>query len=1259
MGEIVWTQPQQAAIETTGLSLLVSAGAGSGKTTVLAERCARLLADERAGCGVERILVVTFTDAAASTMRAKIADTLRGKGREGGGGAWVRRQLAMIDAAPISTLHAFCKRLVDRHFALARIDPRAPVLDATEAELLRRESAMTVFEQWVQREDRIGERWLSFLDAYGPEENRVIDQARSLGQFLTSLVDPARWIADVRRRFATDRDGLHPFWRDAWCTALAGELQSQIAAVSRYVDRLATSPPARASADALRGYLDALQSWRRSLGDEPTDAQLDAVCREGIGAYEFPAAPRKGTRDYNGLSDAGRAGFDRAAKLVRDTKDHLYRDRLMAAFGRYSVAEHAEGIARTAPAVRAFLSFAGAVRRQYRRAKRESGVLDFADLERYALRILSDESNGVAARLRDRYEYVLVDEYQDTNPVQSRILELVSREGEPRRAANLFAVGDVKQSIYRFRLAQPRLFVDRRHGFLQEARKGPSEQRGRCIALPDNFRSHPRLIDGMNLIFARLFTADFGGVDYDEAERLRGGRAEADFSEGPNTPPQPVELHVLDDPRRFDAPDEDDGDSGDEEGGAEGWLRAEREAYVVAERIAELRRDNYAYRDIVVLMRAMQGRAGNFVRTLSRLGVPVFAETAGGFFEALEVRDVLSLLAVLDNQRQDIPLAAVLRSPLFGDPLNDSTLTLLCARAGGARGQTAFHEAVRRYAREGPDAALRERVAAIFATLDHWRAVVRRSPLADALWRILDESGYLAYVQGLRDGRQRRENLHRLHRLARQFGAFRRQGLHRFLRFIDELRSAELEFEPGAAVSCAEDAVRIMTIHRSKGQEFPAVIVVEMGKRFNLADGSGAILLNRDLGLGLEAVDVEKGMTYSTLPHRLAARDIRAASLAEELRILYVALTRAQRCAVMVGSRALSALASWRETFACHEGPLPLAARQSAMSPLDWVGQAISCDGSGAVRFDEPDAERFDAGPVRVHTYGQEAMRAWRLEPPMRTTSTRRLLAASQAVAPAKLDESSTAADEWRQRPVVRAVARRLTTPYAAKCLARIPAVAAASAHRRATADDESQEEPAPFAFLAPSAGLRQFRPPGFAASGDELDPRLRGTWTHEFLQHVDLAQRCDLANLLEQMRVLIGDGIIGQDAAEAIDLESVAWFFDTDTGRDARRHRQGCLREWPFVMGVAPSRLGYDSGGERDEIVLVRGIVDLAIDDGSGWRIVDYKTDDVSGAALDERAEYYRRQLEIYGDAVARGRGGRVSGRRLVFLGARKVISQ
>ena len=1245
MADLQPTPAQDSAIRSTQRSILVSAGAGSGKTAVLAERCAHLVADATPPCPVDSLLVVTFTEAATAEMRRRIEAVLRERQIRAPSSRWLQEQIALLDTASIHTIHGFCRSVLTRYFAQADLDPQTPVLDAQDAQLLRRETAHAVIDRLADVDGPAGEAFRDLLACYaGPHEQRLLEAALGVHAFLTSIADPQEWLQATLDRFELTEGRPAPFWIEALAKRLQDELRDQSLMLAEFLSPIECEsyPFTVDFAMCIGDYREHIERWRWKLGQRPTSDDLESVCAE-ISEYQFCKFPRRSQKTDASVSPA----FERCKLHAETARNELFTGRLKKIYGPFRTAAARDGILKTHTHLQVFVKLIQAIAKDYEAAKRDQGVVDFSDLERLCLKLLRDDANGVARRLRDKYRVVLVDEFQDVNPVQEEILRLVSRENDPEREANLFAVGDVKQSIYRFRLAEPALFIQRQRSFPRIS-DAPSDARGVTVDLRENFRSRPGVIDAINRVFERIMSADLGGIEYDEHARLVATKP-AD----PNQTP-PFELHLLAPPPRSDA-------GSDQGAGAQGadpdatdalnWEQVEREAHLIADRIQALIAEGRRYGEIIILLRSLQARAGLFIRTLVRGGVPVFAESAGGIFESLEVMDILALLHLLDNARQDIPLAALLRSPLMGAPLSDDDMAEIRIASRRIDRHMPYHQAARWYAKEGPRDDLRSRLHALFVRLSDWRQRIRRRPLADVLWEIYDETGYLAYVSGTREGPQRRANLLRLHEYARQFGSFTRQGLYRFLRFVEALRDADQDLDPGSVSASSQDVVRLMSIHKSKGLEFPIVILAELGKRFNLADAQGGILYDRNLGLALDAVDLQKRIRYPTLPHQLVRQAILKESRSEELRVLYVALTRAQGRLILVGTGDIDRFHDAHTRYAHHVGPLPLLERQTALSFQDWVIDAIACQEEPVVTIDSPPqpSTRFS-----ITTYSLEQMKSWVMDKPEPAEGRATLERFT------RLEPIAAASPSAEAAAILNAVTRRLITPYPAAVLSEIPSVVAASVLKRrwdASIDPEEPLASATHVFDGVSnAHFPHFPPPVFLRPSDAADPTQVGTWTHEFLQHIDLTLPCTTASLNTQRSAAVATGRFTSDVAKHIDIDALAWFFQSDLAkRLCSAHR--VLREWPFVLGVEPARINPAAASlaTPQDVVLVRGMIDCLFEAGGGWEIIDYKTDAIAETAA--RVEEYRGQLAIYASAVEATWVKPPTREWLVFLHPRQIV--
>jgi ATP-dependent helicase/nuclease subunit A len=635
------------------------------------------------------------------------------------------------------------------------------------------------------------------------------------------------------------------------------------------------------------------------------------------------------------------------------------------------------------------------------------------------------------------------------------------------------------------------------------------------------------------------------------------------------------------------------------------------------------------YRDIVILLRSMRYHADEYADVLRQRGIPVFNAGGGGYFDAMEVRDMLSLLRLLDNQQQDIPMAAVLRSPLSGLPRAEDAL----ARIRLAFVQEPFHRAVVRYAGERQD-ELAAKLRDFLHELDEWRQLVRQRPVADLIWTIYERTGYLAFCNGLENGQQRCANLLHLYERARQFGTFSRQGLYRFIRFLESLRE-ETDAAQAPQISEAENVVRIMSIHKSKGLEFPVVIVPEMGKRINFQGCSGNIVADRRGYLGLCAVDEKKRIRYPSLASMLVSERLRRQTIAEELRVLYVAMTRAKEHLILVGTCGGNASEKWGRAWDLHAGPLPPNTILSARTMLDWLGPvaaALSGDGGRTIQvYDHPGEEigqwMAEMGEKREKT--EAAGKLVNLEP--------------LEVEPA---ENAAAAR----------VIERLAWAYPHGAFSLLQASAAVTevAKEKGGAHglqaSRATQTPAVDMALAEPRCLRE---------EVQVSPAERGTAVHLFMEHLDFGGACDEVDLAGQRDRLVARKIMSAAQAEAVreEMGTVRWFLETDLGRLVRRQAAVLRRELALNYALPAERLIEAASGEAMDQVMVRGRIDLLAPDGEQLVLVDYKTDRVFGGALAERSEFYRPQMRMYREAMERITGRGVSGAYLVFLCAREIV--
>jgi ATP-dependent helicase/nuclease subunit A len=1199
-----WTPEQQRAIDTVGHSLLVSAAAGSGKTAVLTERCAYLVCDAPEPCNVDELLVVTFTEAAATEMRTRVRTALTARAGRDNADERVAHQLASVERATIGTLHAFCGRLLRQNFHAAGFDPDFAILDGDAAALLKRETVRNLVAARFAGQPPRG--FTGLLDGhFNGDDGAMGGEVLSIYETISALPAPQAWLADARQRLgeAAQAPALRA---SAFGRAFIGDLATELDALRA---RIAGAIEAMARLGEFPGYVNALREaaaiadhWRDTLELHG----IDALAEEAN--FQPSKLPSVASTVPNKAL---------AKETVDDVRKEMKEGPLRSAL-RFTESQWRDGMAATLAPTMELLALVDDFTDAYAAAKSRLRSLDFSDLERRAMALLCEAGDparpsAFARACHRRYRYVLVDEYQDINELQEAILRLVSRECFGAASGNLFCVGDVKQSIYRFRAAEPDLFLRRYDRFKHDAGSG-----GEVIDLNANFRSRAPLLQAVNAIFERLMTRDAAGIDYADGHRLQPGATfppEGDFTGAP------IELHLL--PANPQADDGEPADTADME-------RAEREAVFIAGRIRSLmgedgstrarvvdgeRTRDIRYGDIAILLRTRKFKVAQYADILRKRGIPVLAEGGSGFFSATETLDVLSLLRLLDNLQQDLPLAAVLRSPLANLP--DAEDSLARVRLAYPVDMVSFHAAVQRYAVEHDD-DLAAHLRHVLQQLNAWRELAQRRPLAEVLATIYESSGYLAFVCGLDDGQQRKANLLELHRRAGQFGQLGSAGggLSRFLAFMEEL-SDELDAGQASVAGAAKDAVRIVTVHKSKGLEFPVVFVADLGKAFNLSDARGSILYDKDEGLGLQVVDESKLVRYPSLATTVIRPRLTKKMLAEELRVLYVALTRAKEHLILVGTPKDKQYERWQSRWAGHAGPLPTDEVLAARTALAWlVPIAVATGGAvmAVVAHTGQDVSVEQAKPddawMRVAPYA--ALRP--LDP-----------------APAIDNETSD-------------VIARLSFAYPHAPYTVAPAVesvtARAHGHLTATAVEEQ-----PAAITLPH--------PRFTIETGEPGAADVGTATHLVLENLNFA--ADAPPVAAQVQSLMDRKLMSPQLARCVDVGSIEWVLAGELGTLLRDPEAALHRELPIYFADGAIGPEQPSADPRDR-VMVRGRVDLFVRHAGGDTIVDYKTDRVTGPKLAERVDAYRLQMNAYADAIAR-----VAGQRpavwLVFLSQRTII--
>ncbi|MBP3966194.1 helicase-exonuclease AddAB subunit AddA [Paenibacillus lignilyticus] len=961
-----WTDDQWRAIVTGGSNILVAAAAGSGKTAVLVERIIRKIS---ADTDVDRLLVATFTKAAAAEMKERIRIALEKELDRNPSSDHLRRQLALMGRASITTLHSFCLDVIRRYYSLIGLDPGFRIANETEAELLRIDVLDALFEErYGEPESEEGQAFLQLVDKFGGErgDEPLYALVMKLYHFSQSHPWPKVWLEETANAFQVQ--GADELSQTEWVTSLTDavslSLQGAVSLLEQ-AEALTYQPGGPdAYGETFREDLMLVRSLLQRVETQPWTLWHEGFNTAGFGKLKS----QRGDACDKALQEQAKDLRDRAKTIIADLTDELFTR---------TPEEFAAELAEMAPLMKTLASLADQFGSRFEEAKLEKGLIDFGDMEHYCLRILRDADStatslvpsAAALEYQQQFQEILLDEYQDTNMVQEAIVSLISRSGR----GNRFMVGDVKQSIYRFRLAEPGLFLRKykRYQMAGEVDAAASEivpdeqgsgEFGVRIDLARNFRSRQEVVDGVNNVFRAIMREKAAEMDYDARAELVCGAAYPSSSEGGPAERYAVELAVLDRGKGESAEhatetqeETDSEGEGSAAETAEDLQTVQLEARYIASQIVRLkgmgtdaanaqpfevydgkkgRKRPLAWRDIVILLRADKQWAPVIIEELQQHGIPAYAELSSGYFEATEVETMLSLLRVIDNPYQDIPLAGTLRSPLVG--LTGEELALIRIAAG----RVSYFEAVRHAADDSniPEDTQRK-LQNFLATLEVWRGEARQGSLADLLWRIYRETGYYDLAGGMTGGLQRQANLRALHDRARQYEATTLRGLFRFLRFIDRMRESGGDLGTARALGEQEDVVRIMSIHKSKGLEFPVVFAAGLGKQFNKRDLSSPFLMHKQLGFGPRYVDTELRVSYPTLPQLAIKQRLAMETLAEEMRILYVALTRPKEKMFLVGTVADAAkqLQRW-ESALDADGGLADFRIAGASRFLDWLG---------------------------------------------------------------------------------------------------------------------------------------------------------------------------------------------------------------------------------------------------------------------------------------------------------------------------------
>jgi ATP-dependent helicase/nuclease subunit A len=1200
---MAWTKEQKEAINSRGQTLLLSAAAGSGKTAVLVERIVRRLLDKRDPLDITELLVVTFTKAAASEMRERVAAALT-QALDEHNDPVVERQLALLPSAHISTLHSFCQTVIRRYFYTIDIDPNFSVAGEEELNLLRNNVMEEVFLSYYENENKAVLLY-PLADMFGNDrgDDTLMHVVEQVYDYSRSLPWPSDWLEHAVQDYDIPCDASIDDMR--WCRPIMYHIQAVLQEQLLIYEEMLHDI----------GNLPAFQSIRGQLEQERDMIQRAETCRywqEMASAVNGISFER--LKSLRGLSEEDKKRWelckDRRAEVKKQIKEEL-----QASYFSITAEDWLQGMRTMYPVIKGLAALTVDFSKAYRLAKKEKGWIDFSDLEHFCLQILLSVQSrpgypvrsAVAEELRHTFREVLIDEYQDTNGVQELITKLVSCDD------NRFMVGDIKQSIYRFRLADPTLFLHKYNTFSRET--GAVR---RCIDLSKNFRSAPNILAAVNEVFSRAMTEDAVGMGYGEHEKLYAARSVIDDRRWIGGP---VEIHLLDtasQERIIDTLDEDEEIEAAKAGDAD-LTAFGQECLLVVNRLQELkasdkfvsRKDGtmepLSWRHIVILMRSMAGKADVMLKALQAAGIPSYAEQNGGYFAAVEVQTMLALLQCIDNPEQDLAMAAVLRSPIVG--MNEASLARL-----RLSGSDTLWQNLTTYIEQVSDEAERNALQNFREHMEEWRTFSRRSGVANLLQRLYTDTAYFQYIGGMTGGISRQANLQALYDRARQYEEAGYRGLFRYLKLIDKMRDDKLDLAPAKVLGEGEDVVRVMSIHKSKGLEFPVVIIADMGKNFNRQDMQSPILFHNIQGIGLKQYDPEWRMFYPTFIWNGIRTQLDWEGKAEEQRILYVAMTRARDKLILTGHSS-SIMGKWQRwvsdinpsrAVSYLDWVMPILAMRKECAPLEYAMQ----DGKDEVcksgvwqlflHHQVPCFEKIKNNDVDLrlqllhqnkltHTMVPEWMKSqlsWQYEYPLAVQT------------PAKFSVSEIKRRMYTGQQVIHLEGDELAVTQ--------------------------------MAAIAPIDDVFAQLPHWLSEEDAVITGTQRGTVLHKVMQYVTVSPEITTASLHEALADWESKGIFTNEEVRLVYMPTVLHFCQSDLGR--RMAAASILhREYPFTIlfeggGVLPSV-------EKGDYILVQGVIDCLFKDERGWVLVDYKTDH-----LDSDEEFHKRyeiQLNLYKRAI------------------------
>lgn len=1266
MGSTKWTKEQREVIDHRDGNLLVSAAAGSGKTAVLVERIISMILDTKEKVDIDKLLVVTFTNAAASEMRERIADAVSKALEEATKLEkkdvieHLQKQILFLNKANITTIHSFCLDVIKNNIHLITLDPNFRIGDTTECQLIAQEAIDEVFEELYEQgylgdeNSEKGKRFLKLIDSFAERngDNQVQSLIMSIYNFAMSFPNPEKWLNESADAFLVDDD--FDFTSSKWGRIVINSVKTEIEDIVGNMEKaLATVHP----------YLGQIENIQKIITEsERIDVVYDSLDKgwddfiKAIGEF-YPEDYRKGKKikkdDPDEMREAWKIATEYRKEAIESMKKvvEMYKN-------RYSKDIKKE-IDMSYPIVRAISDAVLEFWKKFEEAKRDKGIIDFNDIEHFALEILVDEDeNGcqipseTAKRYSEEFKEIFVDEYQDSNLVQEVILSSIANKEMPNR----FMVGDVKQSIYRFRQAKPEIFLHKYETYSTEKDKD-----GRKIMLYKNFRSRKNVLDAVNFIFENIMSKELGEIEYNDDEKLNPGAVFEECYEENTIVGGSCDVHIIEKKANENLTDEqleeeEDLDNIQIEARAIGKIIKEivgKDSDGKIQMVYDKEEKRYRqakYKDIVILLRATSNWASVLTEEFTNMDIPVYADTGTGYFDTIEIKTIVSLLKVIDNPMQDIPLLAVLKSPIY----NFTPEELIDIRI--VNRNVSFYEAMKIYS--SFDDCDNKKVRDFLERLEDYQERSSYLSTDELLWYLYNETGYYAYAAILPAGKQRQANLRILFERAKQFEDTSFKGIFNFINFVEKLKKSDSDMGEAKTLSENADVVRIMSIHKSKGLEFPIVICGGMGKRFNKMDMNRGILYHHELGYGPQVVNLETRLSYPSMMKEAMKKQMVVEMLSEEMRVLYVAFTRAKEKLIITGAvnDVEKNLQKWASNSqkVTKDNKLDRYNLLKSASFLDWIMSVAIAhkDARGILPFDYEIVEKNDESEwkFKIHKREDYTLSSEDEEEINVADVLREELASSREVDYSEIVRTRLDFKYPYQKSVEKSGSISVTEIKRLWNLEREEEdrVALETEENLFVEDIESienenleiKEDNLEIDINEIESGINnkktEIKRPKFIQENkdEKLSPTHRGSVVHLVMQIINMDKVNTIDEIKNQIEEFVQKEIITQKEADVVNPFKIYKFFKSDLG-NRMKNADFVGREKAFYTEINMKDLFAKEGIDYDESIMLRGIIDAYFEENGEIVLLDYKTDFVNEENREEVVDRYRKQFEIYAKVI------------------------